>query len=266
MARNKLLQSVLNNKIAREEYIVGKNSILQVIEEVPENIEMIVMPEQYKSLKIEKVKEAAHAKQIQVIFDSKLIRYADTTLNVDSGGVLVLLKKKIDQSISLRTAKSFIEQLDICTVVAVPEVEYEQNLGAIIRTSAALDVDCLLVPHSQQKVFSATVTKVSMGYNFVLPIIKENFLLAITELSKMGFQIIALDMDGENIIDFRYNSKVCFIAGSESGGLSKTVYKKCDAILAIPMSNSVESINVSVSTGIAIYDRVTKIHEIKRAI
>lgn len=260
----KLTKNALQNKIGKDLFIIGKNSIIEVFDNSFNNFDSLIVPTSSKSEKIDEIVKMFNKKRIPVYKDSTLLDFAKNSLQVDSAGVIVLLIRPMEKYLSLRQIKPMIELLDSCTVVALPDVEYEQNLGAMIRTCLGLDVDLLLVPNRQQKVFSSTVTKVSMGYNHVLPIVRENFLLAIEELKQMGFQIVGLDGGGENIVNFRYNPKVCIIMGNESDGLSNTVMRKCDTILSIPINNVVESLNVSVALTIALYDRLSKTNETKR--
>jgi 23S rRNA (guanosine2251-2'-O)-methyltransferase len=256
----KLHKSVLQNKISNDLFVVGKNSILEIFSSEYNHFESLIVPSNYTSEKIKTIVELFSQKRIPVFCDSSLIDYAEAALGVDSAGVIVLLKKSIEKYLSLRDVKPMIEEMKTCTVVGLYNVEYEQNLGAMIRTSLGLKVDFMLLPNKQQKVFGSTVTKVSMGYNYVLPIVRENFLLTITELKKMGFEIVALDMGGENMVNFRYNPKVCFIFGNEGKGISDTMMKKCDKILSIPIDKSVESLNVSTSLGITLFDRISKLY------
>jgi tRNA G18 (ribose-2'-O)-methylase SpoU len=255
----KLSRPVLQNKITKDLFVVGKNSILEIFEEHYRNFETVIVPTNYNSDKIDRVVQLSLKKGITVCRDSGLLDFAKNELNVDSAGVIVLLNKKIEKYYSVRELSDLIGRMEVCTIVALPDVQYEQNLGAMIRTCLGLNVDMLLVPNRQQKVFSSTVTKVSMGYNHILPIVRENFLLAIVELKKMGFEIVALDMGGEKISDFRYNPRVCIVMGNEGDGLTDTVLKKCDKTLSIPMNDVVESLNVSTSLGIVLYDRMAKL-------
>jgi tRNA G18 (ribose-2'-O)-methylase SpoU len=93
-----------------------------------------------------------------------------------------------------------------------------------------------------------------MGYNYLIPIVQENFLLALDNLAKMDFEVIGLDTDGENIQNMRYNPRVCFVMGNEAKGLSSSTVGKTTKTVRIPMHEKVESLNVSVSLGIALYD------------
>ncbi len=256
-----LSRSVLKNKIERDLFIVGKNSVIEIFGNHYDNFECLIAPENLRSSKSEKIIDLFRSKNVPIFFDSGLIEFTKETIGISSIGVVVLLKRQMEQYLSLREIKQTLESMKTCTVVAIPDVEYEQNLGNMIRTCLGLGADFLLVPNRQQKVFGSTVTKVSMGYNFVLPVVRENFLLAIDELKTIGFEVVGIDMGGENILDFRYNPKACFVMGRESTGLTDTVRSKCDTVLSIPMSDVVESLNVSTSLGIALYDRMHKLNK-----
>ena len=255
----KLSRNTLQNKIGKDLFIVGKNSIIEIFDANFRNFDTLIVSENFKSEKIGQIVDLFKKHSISVVRDSGLLEYADKMLGVDSAGVLVILKNKIENYYSIRDVVDLIGKLETCTVVALPDVEYEHNLGAMIRTCLGLNVDFLLVPNRQQKVFSSVVTKISMGYNHILPIVRENFLLAIDELKKMGFDIVGLDAGGENIVDFRYNTRVCFVMGNEGAGITDTVSSKCDRVLSIPMNKVVESLNVSTSLGVVLYDREAKL-------
>lgn len=255
-------RAVLQNKIRNDLVILGKSAIKELVPKYPENFDFVVVPDKTSSSKINDVINLCKQNGVEVIQDSALIKEIEG-FDIDSSGVVAFLNRKIGDFYSLKEVIELIDSLDSCTVVAFPDVDYEQNLGAMIRTCAGMNVDFILVPNGQQKIFSSTVTKVSMGYNFIVPIVQENFLLAIEKLIEKDFDMVGLDMEGENIEKVGYNSRACFIVGNEGKGLTETVLRKCNKRVSIPMNNVVESLNVSVSLGIALYDRNKKIHEIK---
>jgi len=257
-----LNRAVLQSKIKNDLVILGKSAIKELIPKYHENFDFVVVPDKTSSPKILEVIEICKQNQVEIIQDSAMIREIED-LDIDSSGVVAFLNRKIGDVHSIREVIDLIDNLETCTVVAFPEVDYEQNLGAMIRTCAGMNVDFILIPNGQQKIFSSTVTKVSMGYNFIIPIVQENFLLAVEKLLEKDFDVVGLDMEGENIEEVGYNSRACFIVGNEGRGLTETILRKCNKKVSIPMNNVVESLNVSVSLGIALYDRNKKIHEIK---
>lgn len=259
--QQKLNNAVLKNKIVNDLYLVGKSSILEIFDRYYESFELLIVSSSFNSEKIQEIVDTFKKAKIPVYFDTKQIHHIETNFGIDTGGVFVILEKRIGKTYSLRDIRDLVEKMETCTVVAFPDIDYEQNLGAMIRTSLAMNVDFILVSNRQQKVFSPVVTKVSMGYNFVIPVVQENFLLAIDELKGMRFEILGLDMGGENITNMYYNPKTCFIFGNEGSGLTSTVTQKCDRIVSIPMNTQVESMNVSTSLGIILFDRVSKLYK-----
>jgi 23S rRNA (guanosine2251-2'-O)-methyltransferase len=251
-------RGVLQNKIKNDLFIVGKSAIKELIPEYSDKFEFVLFPTNTNSKKINDVIDLCRKYRISVIEDSSLIKEFEK-MDIDSSGVAAVLKERIGKTYSLKEVLSLVDRLDNITAVAFPETDYEQNLGAMIRTCMGLNVDFILVPHSQKKVFSSTVTKVAMGYNYIIPVVEENFLLALETLRDKDFDLIGLDMEGENIQNMRYNSRVCFVMGNEGRGLTETVLKKCTKRVSIPMNNVVESLNVSVSLGITLYDRNLKL-------
>lgn len=256
--KGKVNRSVLQNKVKKELFLVGKSSILELIDDHHEDFDFIVVASNFDSDKIGKIISLAKKYGIEVNHSSDQLKSIEKEKGVDTAGIIVFLKRPIGRFYKFSEIMELTDNLDKVTVVAFPDVEYEQNIGAMIRTAVGLGADFILVPNGQQKVFSPTVTKVSMGYNYLIPIVQENFLLAIEKLKDTGFDIYGLDMKGENIADMRYNSRVCFIVGNEGKGLSEATLKKCTSVLSIPMVDVVESLNVSTSLAIALYDRMIK--------
>lgn len=245
--------------------IVGISAIGELVYKYYESFECVVFPENYNSKKLGNLEEIVHKYGIPIFRDNRVFQLLKK-MKLDNGRVIAFLKNKIFKFYSLSNVLELSKKLEKCTVVAFPDIDYEQNIGAMIRTCAGMGVDFIIVPHGQQKVFSSTVTKVSMGYNYLVPVVQENFLLALDRLKEWGFDVIALDMEGENIENIEYNTEVCFVVGNEGKGLTDTVIRKCSKVVSIPMQRGVESLNVSVSLGIALYDRNKKLNEIKRKI
>lgn len=245
------------DKIKKNLLIIGKSAILEIIQKFPESADFFVYSDE-SDKRIANITRVASENKVRSLEDKQMIREISSDLGEKTSNCLILKYQPI-KTFSLGEFEESFEKFDNIRCVAIPEVDYPQNLGAMIRTCYALGVDFVLVPNSQIDVFSSTVTKISMGYNYLIPIVQDNFIMAIETLRKFGFKIYGLDMEGENIQKIGYNSRVCFIVGNESRGLSETLKKKTDFLVRIPMRAEAESFNVSVSLGIALYDIDTKI-------
>ncbi len=124
------------------------------------------------------------------------------------------------------------------------------NVGAIIRTAAAVGITGVFAVGSCADPFSPKSVRASMGGIF-----KINY--RETEYSKIseeiGLPLIVADMGGENIFNFSVPEKFCLVIGNEGKGVSQTLKSNADYTVSIPMENGVESLNAAVSAGILMY-------------
>lgn len=137
-------------------------------------------------------------------------------------------------------------------VLILDEIEDPHNFGAILRCADAFSVDGVIIKSKNQVPLNWTVAKVSTGaIEYVKVAQVSNLSNAIKALKDNGFWIFAADgagKDSYNKVD--YSGPVALIVGSEGRGISQLVLKNSDFIIKIPMSGHVNSLNVSVSTGI----------------
>ena len=137
------------------------------------------------------------------------------------------------------------------------DLEDPNNLGAIIRTCAAAEVDAIIIPKDRQVGINATVMKTSAGAIFNTNIIRvSNLANTIKQLKKNNFWIIGTDMQGTNYTELDYTTKTAIVIGNEGKGMSELTKKSCDFIATIPMIGEINSLNASVSAGIMIYEVV----------
>ena len=141
-------------------------------------------------------------------------------------------------------------------VLILDHIEDPHNFGAIIRTCEAAGIKSIIVPNDRQVLVNATVMKTSAGALDSVHIVKvPNINQAIDELQKNGFWIVGTALD--NSVDYReidYSGKIALVMGNEGKGISQLVAKKCDFLAKIPMFGKTNSLNVSVATGIMIYE------------
>ena len=137
-------------------------------------------------------------------------------------------------------------------VLMLDEIEDPQNFGAILRSADAFSVDGVIIKSKNQVPLNWTVAKVSTGaIEYVKVAQVPNLNNVIKELKENGFWIYAADGSGKDSYEkMNYDGSVALIVGSEGRGISQLVMKNSDFIIKIPMSGHVNSLNVSVSTGI----------------
>ena len=137
-------------------------------------------------------------------------------------------------------------------VLILDEIEDPHNFGAILRTADAFSVDGVIIKSKNQVPLNWTVAKVSTGaIEYVKVAQVSNLNNVIRTLKDSGFWIYAADGSGKDSYEkVNYKGAVALIVGSEGRGISQLVMKNSDFIIKIPMTGHVNSLNVSVSTGI----------------
>lgn len=136
------------------------------------------------------------------------------------------------------------------------EVQDPHNLGAILRTADAVGVDAVIIPKHNSVGVNATVRKVACGAaESVKLVVVNNLVRTLDTLKKEGMWMIGLDGKTEQTIyQMDFKDPVGIVMGAEGTGLRKLTRQVCDHIAAIPMLGSVESLNVSVATGVVLYE------------
>ena len=149
--------------------------------------------------------------------------------------------------------------------VAVDGVTDPRNIGAIARSAAAFGADGLLIPERRNAPLTAAAWKSSAGAAARLPIAQvTNLVRSISDAKEYGCFVVGLDGDADTAIAEMEiaDQPLYIIVGSEGRGLSRLVREKCDLLISIPMSNSVESLNASVAMSIALYSIDRKRHDL----
>lgn len=137
-------------------------------------------------------------------------------------------------------------------ILILDEIEDPHNLGAIIRSCDAFGVDGIVLKNRNQVQINMTVVKVSTGAIDHVKICQvSNVSNAIRVLKENGFWIYSSDgLAKTNYDDLKYTGPTALIVGSEGSGISRLVLENSDFVIKIPMLGSVNSLNVSVATGI----------------
>lgn len=142
-------------------------------------------------------------------------------------------------------------------LLLLDSIQDPHNLGAILRTAECAGVDGIIVTTNQSAPINETVEKISAGAVSHLKICKVNNLVhAIEKLKKEGFWIAGshLTADSKNYTDLDYKMPLAVVVGNEEKGIRKLVADNCDFLIKIPMKGKIDSLNVSVSTGVLLFE------------
>jgi len=135
-------------------------------------------------------------------------------------------------------------------------VEDPHNLGACLRVADAMGIHAVIAPKDRAVGLNATVRKVASGAAETVPFIAvTNLARTIRELKEAGVFVIGTTMDSTStLLNTKLDGPIALVLGAEGDGIRRLTAESCDALVTIPMFGSVESLNVSVASGICLYE------------
>ncbi|MBK4764776.1 MAG: 23S rRNA (guanosine(2251)-2'-O)-methyltransferase RlmB [Pantoea sp. Brub] len=130
------------------------------------------------------------------------------------------------------------------------------NLGACMRSADAAGVHAIIVPKNRSSSLTATVQKVASGAAENIPLIRvTNLVRTLKLLQEHNILVIGTTIEEEhNIYRKKITLPIALIMGSENKGMRRLTRKNCNEFISIPMLGSVSSLNVSVATGICLFE------------
>lgn len=133
-----------------------------------------------------------------------------------------------------------------------------RNLGAILRTAECTGVDAVIIPTHGNAPINADAIKTSAGAAFKLPLCKVHHVLdAVHQLKALDIQVVSLTEKTDHLIyDIDCSKATALVIGSEDKGISNSVLKNSDHRAKLPLLGAIESLNVSVACGAALYEIV----------
>lgn len=229
----------------QKDYIYGKNSCREALEKNV-SVSECLLAENFKD------------KEIINLLKKRHIRIKEVRNNYLDG----FFKNVVHQGIALKVSPyEYTDLEDILNktstkkdalIVILDGLEDPHNLGAIIRSCDAFNIDGIIIPSNRSVSVTSTVVKISTGAIEYVPVCKvTNINHTIDVLKNNGFWIVSSDGKADKYYDaLDYGMKTALVVGSEGKGISPLTLKKSDFIVKIPMSGHVNSLNASVATGI----------------
>ena len=139
-------------------------------------------------------------------------------------------------------------------VILLDGVQDPGNVGTIIRSAVAFNIDTIVFGNGTVDVYNEKVLRASEGMINNINIIKKDLIDVIMELKVNGYEIIGSKVDGGTDIKNIKSRKFALLVGNEGNGVSKELLDLCDVFAYIKMKDSCESLNVGVATSIIIHE------------
>lgn len=215
----------------------------------------IVIAKGRQDSRVEEIVQLARSRGIAVRFEDRgqLDRLANTR---DHQGVVAIAAARAAATLEDIIARANQSQSQRGLIVLLDGVEDPHNLGAIIRTALAAGAHGVVIPERRAAGLTDAVARASAGALAHLPVAKvTNLSRAMEGLKEAGYWLVGLDETaGKPYTEVDYTSPTGIVMGGEGGGLHELTRKRCDFVVSLPTTGPVKSLNVSVATGIVLFE------------
>ena len=245
--------------MSQSKYIVGLRSVEQLVGTSPSDIRRIFAEYQTANPRVEAIIKAARGAGIE-IQPANRARLAQMSGEVRHQGVIAeVLRSTVMDEAGLRTLvenRLQSEEGVPLLILVLDGIQDPHNLGACLRTADAAGVDAVVVPRHGAAGLGPTVSKVAAGAAEQLPFVTVgNLNRVLGWLSDYGVRIIGTsDKADSSLFEADLGGSVALVMGREQSGLGPAIAKRCDALVSLPMYGVVSSLNVSVATGVCLYE------------
>lgn len=238
--------------IAKKNIIAGRNPVIEALQQ-KQQLDKILISRKATGDTIIAIKKLAT--ELQIPFQLVPIEKINSLTNIQHQGVVAFksavtyytLQQVIDFVVTEGKTPLFL-MLDGITDV--------RNIGAIARTALCCGVQALIIPDKGVGALNEEAVKTSAGALDKIFICRVNSLMkAVDELHLNGIKVLASEMTApKKVYELNFTEPCAIIMGSEQRGVFPGLIKICDEQFHIPMVNNFESLNVSVATGIILYE------------
>lgn len=234
--------------------IFGLHAVRTLLQQRPERAALLLLQKGRDDARMQELVQLAQARSIKTEWrDQKELdrlsgseRHQGACLQIRSVGVLG--EGALDDLLDATTTPPLLLVLD--------GVQDPHNLGACMRTADAAGVAAVIVPKDRAAGLSATVRKVASGAAESVPLIQvTNLARTLRWMKERDIWIVGTDDQAEqSIYGAKLSGPLAIVLGAEGTGLRRLTRENCDLLVSIPMRGIVESLNVSVATGVLLYE------------
>ncbi|HHO59168.1 MAG TPA: 23S rRNA (guanosine(2251)-2'-O)-methyltransferase RlmB [Thiotrichales bacterium] len=166
-------------------------------------------------------------------------------------GVVAQIRRQKQNKVEL---EDLLEREELLLLI-LDEVQDPHNIGACLRTADAAGVDAVIVSKNRSPALTGVIRNVASGGAETVPYIQvSNLARAISQLRDRDVWVVGASGDAStDLYDLTASKRMALVMGSEGKGMRRLTRESCDELIAIPMQGNVESLNVSVATGICLF-------------
>ncbi len=242
--------------MAKTEYFYGVHSVESLLELEPERVLTLFALKGRDDQRLKRVLELAEPFGISVQQASrdKLEKLAGQPFHQ---GVVAAVRAH--PTLNEKDLEALLNEKPQVLLLALDHITDPHNLGACIRTAAAMGVEAVIAPRDRSATLTPTARKVAAGGADKVKFIQVTNLARTLGQMKDDFNVrvvgTMLDEKALPVQQFDFTGTgICIVMGAEDTGLRPITQSQCDQTVYIPMAGNLQSLNVSVATGMALYE------------
>lgn len=234
-------------------FIYGLHTLQAVLERHPERVLSVSVLEGKTDARVSRIVEEVerHGIARQRVSEKQLLRQLG---EVNHQGVMAEVRapRTGNEQDLLQDLSALANPL----LLFLDGVQDPHNLGACLRSADAAGAHGVVVPRDRACGLNPTVSKVAVGAAEVLPFYQvTNLARCLRQVQAEGVHCVGLAGEAsDSLYDCKLDGPLALVLGAEGSGLRRLTRETCDALVKLPMHGSVESLNVSVTAGIALYE------------
>jgi len=241
--------------MAQQELLYGLHAMQAVIENEPERLIEIWVLKGRDDERLINIVNQARRFGVSVQFCNRKV-LDDKVKGEQHQGIVARAKpaKTLDES----DLDRLLDTTPVPLLLVLDGVTDPHNIGACLRTADAAGAHALIVPKDKSGGLTGTARKVACGAAEVVPFIQvTNLSRTLKQLQDKGVWVIGTAGEAEQLIyDCKLSGPMALVMGAEGKGMRRLTRETCDELVKLPMAGSVSSLNVSVATGVCLYEIV----------
>ncbi|WP_193165740.1 23S rRNA (guanosine(2251)-2'-O)-methyltransferase RlmB [Microbulbifer hainanensis] len=244
-----------------EQLVYGLHAVQALLKSSPQQVQELLLLRGRKDQRLQKIISQAEKNDIPMRFVDR--RALDDRVGDEGNhqGVLAVCAGKT-KVYDERFLQELLQQLDAKSeapfLLVLDGVTDPHNLGACLRSAEAAGVHAVIAPKDKSAGLTPTARKVACGAAEVLPFVTvTNLARTLQQLQQAGVWIFGAAGEAEqDVYQSQLTGAIALVMGAEGSGLRRLTRENCDHLIKIPMAGEVSSLNVSVATGVCLFEAV----------
>ncbi len=234
--------------------LAGFHAVGARLRHAPDSIEMIYVDERRRDARMNDLQQRAKLLGVRIT-PTDVQRLRGMAGEAPHQGV-VALAAQLEHAVSL---DDVLNEVDARTLLLLLDgVTDPRNLGACLRVADAAGVSAVIIPRDRSAGLTPSALKAAAGAAETVPLIPvTNLARTMDDLRDAGVRLVgAASEAAQSLYELELTGALAWVLGSEEAGLRRLTRERCDTLVRIPLAGHVESLNVSVATGICLFESI----------